>query len=77
MTESKKQYATSFEVKQMLLYSVDDELTPYVRLDGDMCKQFQYFEDIFWPSYAATMVVQDSTTTVSYTHLTLPTLCSV
>ena len=60
MTESKKQYATSFEVKQMLLYSVDDELTPYVRLDGDMCKQFQYFEDIFWPSYAATMVVQDS-----------------
>ena len=60
MADNKKQYATSFEVKQMSLYTVGDETTPYVRLDGDMCKQFQYFEDIFWPSYAATMVVQDS-----------------
>ena len=59
MADNKKQYATSFEVKQMSLYTVGDETTPYVRLDGDMCKQFQYFEDIFWPSYAATMVVQD------------------
>ena len=25
-----------------------------------MCKQFQYFEDIMWPSYAATMVIEDS-----------------
>jgi len=60
MADNKKQYATSFEVKQMSLYTVDNEFEPYARLDGDMCKQFQYFEDIFWPSYAATMVVQDS-----------------
>jgi len=60
MADNKKQYATSFEVKQMVLYTVDDEFEPYANLAGDMCKQFQYFEDIFWPSYAATMVVQDS-----------------
>ena len=60
MADNKKTYATSFEVKQMVLYTVDDELKPYANLAGDMCKQFQYFEDIFWPSYAATMVVQDS-----------------
>ena len=60
MADNKKTYATSFEVKQIALYTVDDETTPYANLAGDMCKQFQYFEDIFWPSYAATMVVQDS-----------------
>ena len=60
MADNKKTYATSFEVKQMVLYTVDDEFKPYANLAGDMCKQFQYFEDIFWPSYAATMVVQDS-----------------
>ena len=60
MADNKKQYATSFEVKQMVLYTVDDEFEPYANLAGDMCKQFQYFEDIFWPAYAATMVIQDS-----------------
>tara|TARA_A100001035_G_scaffold72928_1_gene55898 strand:- start:63 stop:1487 length:1425 start_codon:yes stop_codon:yes gene_type:complete len=56
-----KNYATEFKVIQMSLYSLDDESKPYVNLAGDMCKQFQYFEDIMWPSYAATMVVQDNT----------------
>ena len=60
MADNKKQYATSFEVKQMVLYTVDDEFEPYANLAGDMCKQLQDFEYIFWPSYAATMVVQDS-----------------
>ena len=30
MADNKKQYATSFEVKQMSLYTVGDETTPYV-----------------------------------------------
>ena len=55
-----KNYATEFKVIQMSLYSLDDESKPYVNLAGDMCKQFQYFEDIMWPSYAATMVIEDS-----------------
>ena len=45
MAENKKTYATSFEVKQMSLYTVGEDTTPYGRLDGDMCKQCQYFED--------------------------------
>jgi len=55
-----KQYASSFEVKQIAIYKVGNESKPYANLSGDMCKMFQYFEDIFWPSYAATMVIQDS-----------------
>ena len=56
-----KNYATEFKVIRMSLYKVGEETKPYVNLAGDMCKQFQYFEDIMWPSYAATMVIQDNT----------------
>ena len=56
-----KNYATEFKVIRMSLYKVGEEAKPYVNLAGDMCKQFQYFEDIMWPSYAATMVIQDNT----------------
>ena len=55
-----KNYATEFKVIRMSLYRVGEEEKPYVDLAGDMCKQFQYFEDIMWPSYAATMVIQDN-----------------
>ena len=58
MTE--KNYATSFDIIQIALYAVVDDTKPYVNLAGDMCKQFQYYEDIMWPSYAATMVIEDS-----------------
>ena len=53
-----KNYATEFKVIRMSLYKVGEETKPYVDLSGDMCKQFQYYEDIMWPSYAATMVIQ-------------------
>ena len=55
-----KEYATSFDVIQISLYKVGNDAKPYVNLAGDMCKQFQYFEDITWPAYAATMVIQDN-----------------
>ena len=55
-----KNYATEFKVIRMSLYKVGEETKPYVDLSGDMCKQFQYYEDIMWPSYAATMVIQDN-----------------
>ena len=55
-----KNYATEFEVIRMSLYKVGEEAKPYVDLSGDMCKQFQYYEDIMWPSYADTMVIQDN-----------------
>ena len=55
-----KNYATSFDVIQISLYKMGNESKPYVNLAGDMCKQFQYFEDIMWPSYAATMVIEDN-----------------
>ncbi len=58
MTE--KNYATSFDIIQIALYAVVNDTKPYVNLLGDMCKQFQYYEDIMWPSYAATMVIEDS-----------------
>ena len=57
---SEKRYATEFKVIEISLYSISNETKPYVNLSGDMCKQFQYYEDIFWPSYAATMVIEDS-----------------
>ena len=57
---SEKRYATEFKVIEISLYSINNESKPYVNLSGDMCKQFQYYEDIFWPSYAATMVIEDS-----------------
>ena len=53
-------YATSFDIIQIALYAVVDDTKPYANLSGDMCKQFQYYEDIMWPSYAATMVIEDS-----------------
>ena len=55
-----KNFATDYKVIEIGLYSLENEETPYVNLAGDMCKQFQYFEDITWPSYAATMVIQDN-----------------
>ena len=55
-----KHFATDYQVIEIGLYSVQNESTPYVNLAGDMCKQFQYFEDITWPAYAATMVIQDN-----------------
>jgi len=55
-----KNFATDYQVIEIGLYSVQNEITPYVNLAGDMCKQFQYFEDITWPAYAATMVIQDN-----------------
>ena len=55
-----KNYATSFDVIQISLYKIGNESKPYVNLGGDMCKQFQYFEDIMWPAYAATMVIEDN-----------------
>ena len=57
---SEKNYATSFDIIQIALYAVVNDTKPYVNLSGDMCKQFQYYEDIMWPSYAATMVIEDS-----------------
>ena len=60
MKENRKEYATSFEVIQIALYKVGNDAKPYVNLAGDMSKQFQYYEDIMWPSYAATMVIQDN-----------------
>ena len=57
---SEKNYATSFDIIQIALYAVVDDTKPYANLSGDMCKQFQYYEDIMWPSYAATMVIEDS-----------------
>ena len=61
---SEKRYATEFKVIEISLYSISNETKPYVNLSGDMCKQFQYYEDIFWPSYAATMVIEDSSENV-------------
>lgn len=55
-----KEYATNFDVIQISLYKVGNDAKPYVNLAGDMCKQFQYFEDIMWPAYAATMVIEDN-----------------
>ena len=55
-----KEYATSFDVIQISLYKVGNDAKPYVNLAGDMCKQFQYFEDIMWPAYAATIVIEDN-----------------
>ena len=43
---SEKRYATEFKVIEISLYSINNESKPYVNLSGDMCKQFQYYEDI-------------------------------
>ena len=57
---SEKNYSTSFDIIKIALYAVVNDAKPYANLSGDMCKQFQYYEDIMWPSYAATMVIEDS-----------------
>ena len=54
-----KEYASSCEFKQIALYKVGDETTPYVNLIN-MTATMQYHEDIFWPSYGATIVVVDN-----------------
>ena len=64
-----KNYATEFKVIRMSLYKVGEETKPYVDLSGDMCKQFQYYEDIMWPSYAATMVIEDNAENIISTCL--------
>ena len=54
-----KEYASSCEFKQIALYKVGDETTVYANLIG-MAVTMQYHEDIFWPSYGATLVVVDN-----------------
>ena len=54
-----KQYASECECKQIALYKIDNETTPYVNLIG-MAVTVQYHEDIFWPAYGATMTVVDN-----------------
>ena len=54
-----KDYASTCEVKQIALYKVGQEDKPYVNLIG-MAMTLQYHEDIFWPSYGATITVVDN-----------------
>ena len=54
-----KDYASTCEVKQIALYKVGQEDKPYVNLIG-MAVTLQYHEDIFWPSYGATITVIDN-----------------
>ena len=56
--ETEKIYASSCECKQIALYKVGEE-TAYANLIG-MAVTIQYHEDIFWPSYGATMTVVDN-----------------
>ena len=59
MAEEERIYASSCECKQIALYSIKDESTPYANLLG-MAVTIQYHEDIFWPAYGATMTVVDN-----------------
>ena len=54
-----KEYASSCEIKQIAIYKVGEDTKPYANLSA-MAVSFQYHEDIFWPSYGATLVVLDS-----------------
>mgnify|MGYP001188584978 CR=1 FL=1 len=54
-----KDYASSCEFKQIGLYKVGEEDKPYVNLIG-MAVTMQYHEDIFWPSFGATITVVDN-----------------
>ena len=54
-----KDYASSCEVKQIALYKAGEDNEPYVNLIG-MTATMQYHEDIFWPSYGATITVVDN-----------------
>ena len=56
---NERQYASECEAKQIALYHIKDETTPYANLIG-MAVTIQYHEDIFWPSFGATMVVVDN-----------------
>ena len=56
---NEKVYASECECKQIALYSIDDESTPYANLIG-MAVTVQYHEDIFWPAFGATMTVVDN-----------------
>ena len=60
-----KDYASSFTIKSAAMWKVGDEDgDPYVNLGsmvpGSMLAQFQYYEDINWPSYGGTMVIIDN-----------------
>ena len=54
-----KDYASSCEVKQIAFYKAGEDNEPYVNLIG-MTATMQYHEDIFWPSYGATITVVDN-----------------
>ena len=54
-----KDYASDCECKQISLYKVGEEDKPYLNMIG-MVATFQFHEDIFWPSYGATMSVVDN-----------------
>jgi len=55
-----KPYASSFQTKKIALYKVGEESgTPYANLLG-MVAVFKYYEDVFLPTYGATMVVTDN-----------------
>ena len=54
-----KEYASSCEFKQIALYKVGDETNVHANLIG-MGVTMQYHEDIFWPSYGATLTVVDN-----------------
>ena len=60
-----KDYAASFTIKSAAIWKVGQEDgDPYVNLGsmlpGSMLQQFQYHEDINWPSYGGTMVIVDN-----------------
>ena len=60
-----KDYAASFTIKSAAIWKVGEENgKPYANLGsmipGSMLQQFQYHEDINWPSYGGTMVIVDN-----------------
>ncbi len=57
--EENKAYASSCEIKQIAIYKVKEETKAYANLSA-MAVSFQYHEDIFWPSYGATLVLLDN-----------------
>jgi len=62
---TKKDYAASFTIKSAAIWKKDEEDgKPYANLGsmipGSMLVQFQYYEDINWPSYGGTMVIVDN-----------------
>lgn len=60
-----KEYAAAFTIKSAAIWRKDEEDgKPYANLGsmipGSMLVQFQYYEDINWPSYGGTMVIVDN-----------------